>query len=266
MALLKSSGQLLVVSKTVSSFKFPVSSERQTRSWRTPGLRSSVNRMVSEEGRSKGFRGGACYEGNQTFPFWERSGRLAVVREPTIANAKGRRPWCAGRPVFVARSNCYRLVTIGQPRRGRFCHTAAMATKTIPEYLEDERRSSEDTQLRTDEEANRIELRHPGHHRTRKQPELELAAPVQGAVKATKAAVVKARKPVAVKARKPPAAKAIKPAVVKVRKPPTAKVRKPAAAKAKKRVAAKTTRPAGTARRKPPAARKTGKKARSGQR
>jgi hypothetical protein len=113
-----------------------------------------------------------------------------------------------------------------------------MATKTIPEYLEDERRSLEDTQLRTDEEADRIELLHPGHHRTRKQPNLELPVPVE--------VVVKARKP----------------AVVKARKPPMAKVRKPAAAKARKPVTAKTTRPAGAAGRKPPAARKTGTKAR----
>jgi hypothetical protein len=121
-----------------------------------------------------------------------------------------------------------------------------MATKTIPEYLEDERRSREDTQLRTDEEADRIELLHPGHHRTRKQPNLELPAPVEVVVKAKKPAVAKARKP----------------AVVKARKPPMAKVRKPAVAKARKRVAAKMTRPAGAAGRKPPAARKTGTKAR----
>src|SRR5450631_960718 len=110
-----------------------------------------------------------------------------------------------------------------------------MATKTIPEYLEDERRSREDTQQRTDEEADRIQLLHPGHHRTRKQPNLELPAPVE----------------VVVKAKKPGVAKARKPAVVKARKPPMAKVRMPAVAKAKKRVAAKTTRPPRAAGRKP---------------
>jgi hypothetical protein len=115
-----------------------------------------------------------------------------------------------------------------------------MATKTIPEYLEDERRSHEETQLRTDEEADRIQSLHQGHHRTRKSPEPELPAPVEVAVKA----------------------KTRKPAVVKARKPPVAKVRKPAVAKARKRVAAKTTKPAGAARRKPPVARKTGTKAR----
>jgi len=105
-----------------------------------------------------------------------------------------------------------------------------MATKTIPEYLEDERRSREETQLRTDEEADRIQLVHPGHHRTRKQPKPELPAPVEVVVKAKKPAVAKARKPAVAKARKP--------------------------------VAAKTTKPAGAARTKPPAARKTGTKAR----
>jgi hypothetical protein len=113
-----------------------------------------------------------------------------------------------------------------------------MATKTIPEYLEDERRSSEDTQLRKDEEADRIQSLHRGHHRTRKSPEPELPAPVE----------------VVVKAKKPAAAKARKPAVGKARKPVVAKARKP--------VAAKTTKPAGSARRKSTAARKTGTKAR----
>ena len=88
-----------------------------------------------------------------------------------------------------------------------------MATKTIPEYLEDERRSREETQLRTDEEADRIQLLHQGHHRTRKQPNLELPAPLEIVVKQKKPAVAKARKPALVKARKLPMAKVRKPAV-----------------------------------------------------
>ena len=59
----------------------------------------------------------------------------------------------------------------------------AMATKTIPEYLEDERRNSADTQLRTEEEAARIQPLQHGHHRTAKQPKLELASPVEPAAK-----------------------------------------------------------------------------------
>ena len=103
-------------------------------------------------------------------------------------------------------------------------------SKTFPEYLEDERRSREDTQLRTEEEADRIQLLHPGHHRTRKSPEPELPAPVQVVVKAKKPAVVKARKPAITKVRKPAVAKARKPAVGKARKPPITKARKPAVA------------------------------------
>jgi hypothetical protein len=42
----------------------------------------------------------------------------------------------------------------------------AMATKTIPEYLEDERRNRADTELRAEEEAARIQSLHswpPSH-------------------------------------------------------------------------------------------------------
>ncbi len=148
--------------------------------------------------------------------------------------------------VFVAASNCHRVFTIGQLGRGQLCDTTYMATKTIPEYLEDERRSREGTQLLTDEEAARIQSLHPGHHRTRKSPEQELQAPVEVVVKVKKLAVARARKSAEGKARKPPMAKA----------------RKPVAAKARKSVAAKPTKPAGAARRKPTAARKTGTKAR----
>jgi hypothetical protein len=71
-----------------------------------------------------------------------------------------------------------------------------MTTKTIPEYLVDERQKHEDDQLRMEEEAARIQpLRH-GHHRTAKQPDLELQSPVKAAVKArkTKATKTKTRK------------------------------------------------------------------------
>jgi hypothetical protein len=122
-----------------------------------------------------------------------------------------------------------------------------MATKTIPAYLEDERRNREGTQLLTDKEAARVQSLHQGHHRTRKSPKLELQAPIEVVVKAKKPAVAKTRKP----------------AVGKARKPPTAKARKPTAAKARKSVTAKTTKPAGAARRKSTAAHKTGTKARS---
>ena len=79
------------------------------------------------------------------------------------------------------------LSPIGQnwtPRTGYFCHTTAMTTKTIPEYLEDERRKYIDTQLRTEEVAARIQASHHGHHRTPKPPRPELPAPVEAVAKA----------------------------------------------------------------------------------
>src|ERR1035437_10771502 len=99
----------------------------------------------------------------------------------------------------------------------------AMATKTIPEYLEDERRNSADTQLRTEEEAARIQPIHHGHHRTPKPPKLELPAPVEAVAKARRSTVAKTRKPGAAKTRKPALAKARKPAVAKARKPAATK-------------------------------------------
>jgi hypothetical protein len=48
-----------------------------------------------------------------------------------------------------------------------------MTTKTIPEYLEDERRKLTEAQLRTEEEAARIQALHPAHRRTAKQPKIE---------------------------------------------------------------------------------------------
>jgi|HubBroStandDraft_4_1064222.scaffolds.fasta_scaffold00040_10 hypothetical protein len=88
-----------------------------------------------------------------------------------------------------------------------------MTTKTIPEYLEDERRKDIDTQLRAEEEAARIQALRQGHHRTPKPPKPELPAPVEAVAKARHATVAKARKTVAAKKRKPAAAAGKKPAV-----------------------------------------------------
>jgi len=69
-----------------------------------------------------------------------------------------------------------------------------MTTKTIPAYLEDERQKDRDAQLRTEEEAARIQpLRH-GHHRTAKQPKMELPSAVKAAPKARKTAAASSRK------------------------------------------------------------------------
>jgi hypothetical protein len=75
-----------------------------------------------------------------------------------------------------------------------------MTAQKNPEYLEEERQKATDTQLRTEEEAARIQpLRH-GHHRTAKQPKLELLPPVKAATKKKK------KKKTAAVARKKPRA------------------------------------------------------------
>jgi hypothetical protein len=76
-----------------------------------------------------------------------------------------------------------------------------MSTKTIPEYLEDESQKRRGAQLRTEEEAARIQPLQHGHHRTAKQRKLELASPVRAAGKTKKAAAAGRKKPQA--ARKP---------------------------------------------------------------
>ena len=62
----------------------------------------------------------------------------------------------------------------------------AMTAQTIPEYLEEERQKATDTQLRTEEEAARIQPLQHGHHRTAKQPKVELLPPVKAATKKKK--------------------------------------------------------------------------------
>jgi hypothetical protein len=58
-----------------------------------------------------------------------------------------------------------------------------MTAQTIPEYLEEERQKTANTQLRTEEEAARIQpLRH-GRHRKAKQPKVKLLAPVKASAK-----------------------------------------------------------------------------------
>jgi len=99
----------------------------------------------------------------------------------------------------------------------------AMTTRTIPEYLEDERRSREDTELRTEEEAARIRpLRH-GHHRTPKPLRPELVAPVEVVAKARKTTAAKAKKTSATRARKPVAGKTKNPAATAQKKPRAAR-------------------------------------------
>jgi hypothetical protein len=70
-----------------------------------------------------------------------------------------------------------------------------MTTKTIPEYLEDERQKDRDAQLRMDEETARIQPLNHGHHRTAKQSNLDSASSVKAASKARKAAAAFRKKP-----------------------------------------------------------------------
>jgi hypothetical protein len=72
-----------------------------------------------------------------------------------------------------------------------------MTTQTIPEYLEEERQKTADTQLRTEKEAARIEPLQHGHHRHSKQSklELELVPPFRAATnKKTKSKKIKSKK------------------------------------------------------------------------
>jgi hypothetical protein len=66
-----------------------------------------------------------------------------------------------------------------------------MPTKTIPEYLEDERQENKDDHVRMEAEAARIQpLRH-GHHRAANQPEREGSFPVKAIRKKQKMTVVR---------------------------------------------------------------------------
>jgi hypothetical protein len=76
-----------------------------------------------------------------------------------------------------------------------------MTTQTIPEYLEDERQKATDTQLRTEEEAARIQPLQHGHHRTAKQPKVKLLPRIKAVTKKNKK-----KKTVAVARKKPRAA------------------------------------------------------------
>jgi hypothetical protein len=129
-----------------------------------------------------------------------------------------------GRPLFRA-MNYRRVAKIEQIGRDSSGTLPAMTTQTIPEYLEEERQKAAETQLRTEEEAARIQpLRH-GHHRTSKSSGVEPPASVKAATKKKKK-----RKTAAAGRKKPRAA--VKKAA-KIRKKPRAAVKK--AAKIRKR-------------------------------
>jgi len=90
---------------------------------------------------------------------------------------------------------CRRVAKTAQIWTRPFCHTAAMTTQTIAQYLDEERQKATDTQLRTEEEAARIQPLQHGHHRTAKQPKVELLPPVKAVTKKKKTAAVARKKP-----------------------------------------------------------------------
>jgi hypothetical protein len=74
-----------------------------------------------------------------------------------------------------------------------------MTTKTIPEYLEDDRQKDCDARLRMEAEAARIQPLNHGHHRAAKQPKLESPSVVKAPPKGRKTAAQARKKPRAVR-------------------------------------------------------------------
>ncbi len=70
-----------------------------------------------------------------------------------------------------------------------------MTTKTIPAYLEEERQKDRNALLRMEAEAARIKPLNHGHHRTAKQPRLELPSVVEAVPKVRKLAAAAGKKP-----------------------------------------------------------------------
>jgi hypothetical protein len=111
-------------------------------------------------------------------------------------------------------TNFRRVAKMGQFGRNGSATLQAMTTQTIAEYLDEERQKAADTELRTEAEAARIQPLQHGHHRTAKQPRLELVPPVKAAAKKKQK-----RKTAAVARKKPRAAKKrVKVRVTKIRK------------------------------------------------
>jgi hypothetical protein len=101
---------------------------------------------------------------------------------------------------LVVLMNCHGVAKTAQIGRDRSATLAAMSTQTIAEYLDEERQKATDTQLRTEAEAARIQPLQHGHHRTAKQPKVELLPPVKAVSKKKK------KKKTAAVARKKPRA------------------------------------------------------------
>jgi hypothetical protein len=98
------------------------------------------------------------------------------------------------------------VAKIAQPSQNGSATLQSMSSQTIPEYLEEERQKAADTQLRTEEEAARIQPLQHGHHRKAKQPRLPLLPRFKTAAKKKKK-----RKVVAVARKKPHVARKVSP-------------------------------------------------------
>ncbi len=73
-----------------------------------------------------------------------------------------------------------------------------MTAQTIPEYLEEERKKLQTLSYERKKEAARIHPLQHGHHRTAKQPKVELLPPIKAATnkkKKKKTAAVARKKP-----------------------------------------------------------------------
>jgi len=75
--------------------------------------------------------------------------------------------------------NFRRVAKRGQIGLGRSATLGVMTSQTIAEYLDEERQKAADTQLRTAEEAARIQPLQHGHHRTAKQAKVEWVRPIK---------------------------------------------------------------------------------------
>jgi len=101
----------------------------------------------------------------------------ATICRPSRADGPSAGSWQWGHP---------RVDKTAQIGRDRSVTLAAMRAQTIPEYLEEERQKASDSQLRTEEEAARIQPLQHGHHRMAKKSKLELLAPAKASTKKKK--------------------------------------------------------------------------------
>jgi hypothetical protein len=115
------------------------------------------------------------------------------VAASLLAMRKDQRAWGVGRPLSERQggssNNSFepKWPILDSADGDTSATLGAMTTKTIPTYVEDEKRKRGDAELRMAEEAAHIQPRHHGRHRTAKQLKLELPSPVGAAAKITTA-------------------------------------------------------------------------------